>query len=51
MSESTKQVVTSEEFNKKVEIEAQNLMYFDRMSAEKAFEKAKEFVGSKFQAS
>jgi hypothetical protein len=51
MSESTKQVVTFAEFNKKVEIEAQNLMYFDRMSPEKALEKAKNYVGSKFQAS
>lgn len=51
MSESAKQVVSISEFSKKVEIEAQNLMYFNRMSTEKAFEKANQVVGSKFQVS
>ena len=38
------------EFEKKVEIEAQNLMYFEHMKKEKAFDQARVFIGSKFQA-
>lgn len=51
MSESSKKIVTVEQFEKNVEIEAQNLMYFDRLSKEKAFAKARFDVGSKFQVS
>ncbi len=46
----TKTMISFAEFEKKVEIEAQNLMYFDHMKKEKALEKAREYVGSKFQA-
>ena len=38
------------EFEKRIEIEAQNLMYFDHMKKEKAFEKARETISQKFVA-
>lgn len=47
--ESTKKQITISEFEKKVEVEAQNLMYFEFMKKEKAFEKAREYVSSKFE--
>ena len=40
--------VTAAEFEKRIEIEAQNLMYFDHMKKEKAFEKAHETISQKF---
>lgn len=49
MSEVSKKEVTQAEFNKQIDIEVQNLMYFDRMSEVKALEKAKQYVNSKFQ--
>lgn len=49
MTESIKSVITVEEFEKKVEIEAQNLMYFDHVKKEKAFVLARDYVGAKFQ--
>lgn len=49
MSEVFKKEVNQADFNKQIEIEVQNLMYFDRMSEVKALEKAKKYVDSKFQ--
>jgi hypothetical protein len=50
MSTEAKQVVSVAEFEKRVEIEAQNLMYFEYMRKDKAFDQARVYVGSKFQA-
>ncbi len=50
MSTEAKKVVPAAEFEKRVEIEAQNLMYFDYMRKDKAFEAARVYVESKFQA-
>ena len=47
----TKRVVPLAEFEKRVEIEAANLMYFDYMRKEKAFDEARAYIESKFQAS
>ena len=44
-----KQEISVVEFEKKVEIEAANLMYFDYMKREEAFAKAKSFVSEKYQ--
>jgi hypothetical protein len=44
-----KQEVSFVEFEKKVEIEAANLMYFEYMKQEEAFTKAKSFVSEKYQ--
>lgn len=41
--------ITATEYNKKVEIEAANLMYFEYMKKEKAFEEAESYVSSKFE--
>jgi uncharacterized protein YtpQ (UPF0354 family) len=49
MTEVNKKLVTKNEFDKKVEIEISNLVYFDRMKKEKAIEKAIQYVGSKYQ--
>lgn len=49
MSIESKQVVSVSEFEKRVEIEAQNLMYFAYMGKDKAFEQARLYVSSKFQ--
>ena len=49
-TQTTKTPVTAAEFEKRVEIEAQNLMYFDHMKKEKAFEKARETISQKFVA-
>jgi hypothetical protein len=46
---SKKQEVSFVEFEKKVEIEAANLMYFEYMKKEESFTKAKSFVGEKYQ--
>jgi hypothetical protein len=51
MTTETKKVVPIAEFEKRVEIEAANLMYFDYMRKEKAFEEARAYIESKFQAS
>jgi hypothetical protein len=40
--------VAIEEFEKRVEIEAANLMYFEYMRKEKAFEQARAYIESKF---
>ena len=40
--------VTAAEFEKRIEIEAQNLMYFDHMKKEKAFDEARQTVSQKF---
>ncbi len=42
-------VITKAEFDKRVEIEISNLVYFERMKKEKAIEKAVQYVGSKYQ--
>jgi hypothetical protein len=49
MNEIAKKEVTQADFNKQIEIEVQNYMYFDRMSEVKALEKAKKYVDSKYQ--
>jgi hypothetical protein len=36
------------EYDKRVEIEAANLMYFEYMDKKEAFSKAKEYVNTKF---
>lgn len=41
-------VITHAEFEKRVEIEAQNLMYFEYMKNAEAFSKAKQTVGQKY---
>ncbi len=46
----TKKVISSAEFEKRVEIEAQNLMYFEYKDKRQAFEEARVYVSSKFQA-
>ena len=46
---SQKQEVSVVEFEKKVEIEAANLMYFDYMKKEEAFAKAKSYVSENYQ--
>ena len=43
-----KVVVSSVEFEKKVEIEAQNLMYFQYMKKPEAFSKARHTVSEKY---
>jgi hypothetical protein len=45
----TKTKITVGEFNKKVEIEAAHLMYFEYMKQDKAFAKARETVSAKFE--
>ncbi len=49
MSNSEKKVISVDDFEKRVEIEAQNLMYFEHMKSEKAFDQARKYVQSKFQ--
>ena len=49
-TQTTQTPVTAAEFEKRVEIEAQNLMYFDHMKKEKAFEKARETISQKVVA-
>jgi hypothetical protein len=44
-----KQEISVVEFEKKVEIEAANLMYFDYMKKEEAFAKAKSYVSENYQ--
>lgn len=44
-----KQEISMVEFEKKVEIEAANLMHFEYMKQEEAFTKAKSFVSEKYQ--
>jgi hypothetical protein len=44
-----KKMVSTAEFEKRVEIEAANMMYFDYMRKEKAFEQARAYIESKFQ--
>jgi hypothetical protein len=44
-----KKVISTAEFEKRVEIEAANLMYFDYMRKDKAFDEARVYVESKFQ--
>lgn len=43
-----KRVVTLDEFEKRVEIEAANLMYFDYMRKEKALDESRKYIDSKF---
>jgi hypothetical protein len=43
-----KKSVAVEEFEKRVEIEAANMMYFDYMRKEKAFEQARAYIETKF---
>lgn len=50
MSEQEKKSITTAEFEKKVEIEASHLMYFDRMKKEEAFNKARKEIASRFVA-
>ncbi|NCQ52099.1 hypothetical protein GW796_09450 [archaeon] len=49
VQETEKKQVSVEEFEKRVESEAQNLMYFERLSEHKAFEVAHKYVGTKFK--
>lgn len=44
----TTKEISQADFDKKVEIEAQNLMYFEYMKKEKAFDQARQYVESKF---
>ncbi len=46
----TKKVISSAEFEKRVEIEAQNLMYFEYKDKRQAFDEARQYVSGKFQA-
>ena len=41
-------VITPAEFEKRVEIEAQNLMYFEYMKKQESFEKARREVSEKY---
>lgn len=45
-----KVIVSRAEFEKRVEIEAQNLMYFDRLKSAEAFDKARKEVSQKYSA-
>ena len=44
-----KKVISITEFEKRVEIEAQNLMYFEYKDKKEAFEEARLYVSSKFK--
>ncbi len=44
-----KKVVSATEFEKRVQIEAQNLIYFDRLKEDEAWVEAKKYVSSKFE--
>ena len=46
-----KKVIAVDEFEKRVEIEAANLMYFEYMRKEKAFEEARTYIETKFAVS
>lgn len=48
MSEA-KKVVNVAEFEKRVEIEAANLMYFEYMKKDEAFKAARDFVSSQYR--
>lgn len=50
MSE-VKKVVNVAEFEKRVEIEAANLMYFEYMKKDEAFKVAREYVSDNFRVS
>lgn len=43
-----KVIISRAEFEKRVEIEAQNLMYFDRLKSAEAFDKARREVAQKY---
>jgi hypothetical protein len=43
-----KTVITPAEFEKRVEIEAQNLMYFEYMKKQESFAKARQTVAEKY---
>lgn len=43
-----KKTINHAEFEKRVEIEAANLMYFEYMKKSEAFEEARKYVTSKF---
>lgn len=47
-AEVQKKVVTHAEFEKRVEIEAANLMYFEYMKKAEAFEEARKYITTKF---
>lgn len=42
-------VETKDDLNKKIEIEAQNLMYFEHMKKDEAFKEAKNYIESKYK--
>jgi len=46
--ETVKKSVSVEEFEKRVEIEAANLMYFEYMRKEKAFDESRKYIEAKF---
>jgi hypothetical protein len=46
-----KKVIAIDEFEKRVEIEAANLMYFEYMRKEKAFEESRKYIETKFAVS
>lgn len=50
MSTAEKKVVSVAEFEKRVEIEAANLMHFDRLKKDEAFEKARKEIATRFIA-
>lgn len=43
-----KNIISRAEFEKRIEIEAINLMYFERLKKEEAFKQAKEYIKTKF---
>lgn len=50
MDTQNKQLVAHAEFEKRVEIEAANLMYFERLKKEEAFKQARNYVSIKFDS-
>jgi len=48
-SETPKKIISLQEFEKRVEIEAQNLMYFEYKDKKEAFTEARKYVSSKYQ--
>jgi len=50
MENQEKKTISTAEFEKRVEIEAANLMYFDRMKKEESFNKARREISARFVA-
>jgi hypothetical protein len=47
-TQAAKKAISQEEFEKRVEIEAQNLMYFEYKDKRRAFDESRQYVDSKF---